>query len=199
MSNNSTTGGFLTPGPVPAPLEGQALLDFLQVWIVGLTSLDGTLVRPYWQGEPPVIPQSGTAWCAFRVDSRPSDEYPYVYRTQADDGDHLQRHETLAMHAIFYDTGSGGQADALAGLLRDGSAIAQNREYLVNAGMGLVRAGAPTPVPVLLKSLWQYRVDIEVVIRRQIDRVYPVESLVGAEGTVNTDTGLPPQPWSAES
>jgi hypothetical protein len=197
MSNDSSTGGYLAPAVSPAPLEGAALLQFFQQIIVGVTGLPGDLVRPYWQTEPPNVPPAGTAWCAFRVDAQPSDEYPFVFRTSANDGDHLQRHETLNMLATFYDLGSGGEADANASLLRDGLAIAQNREVLVNAGMGLVRAGSLTTVPVILKLRWNYRVDLELVFRRQIDRVYPVDSLVGSEGTVNTDTGLPPQAWSA--
>ena len=197
MTNTSATGGYLAPAATPTPLEGQQLLDFIQLFIVGVTGMDGTLVRPFWQTEPPNIPTAGVAWCAFRVDARPSDEYPYVEHVSNESfvGDKLQRHEDLILHAIFYDLGSGGQADALVGLLRDGSAIAQNREALAGGGLYLVRAGAPTPVPVLLKLRWSYRVDLEIVLRRQIDRVYPVLDLVGADGTLNTDGGLAPQNW----
>lgn len=196
---DSSTGGYLTPLPPPAPtpLEGQALLDFIQGWIVGITGLDGTLVRPYWQSEPPNVPQAGTAWCAFRVSTRPADEFPYVGFDKSTDVFQLQRHETLNALASFYDLGSGGQADYYAALLRDGSAVAQNREPLTAAGFGLTRVGSPLAVPVVFKMRWQYRVDLEVVFRREIVRLYAVETIVSAAGNIYTDGGLPPQPFRA--
>ncbi len=82
-SNTSATGGYLAPSPAPAPtpLEGQALLDFVQSWVVGITGLDGPLVRPYWQSEPPNVPQAGEAWCAFKISTRPADEFPFLAST----------------------------------------------------------------------------------------------------------------------
>jgi hypothetical protein len=196
VSNTSATGGYLLPAPSPAPLEGQALLDFVQAWVVGITNLPGDLVRPYWQSEPPNVPTAGTAWCAFRVTTRPSDEYPFVGFQSGSDTYEMQRHETLDVLASFYDLGSGGLADQLAAQLRDGAMVAQNREPLTAAGMGLTRTGTPTAVPVLLKQRWQYRVDLEVVLRREIQRSYPVETLESVAGDLYTDTGLPPEPIS---
>ncbi len=99
--------------------------------------------------------------------------------------------------ASFYDLGSGGLADYYCALLRNGSAVAQNREPLTAAGFGLTRVGSPVAVPVIFKLRWQYRVDLEVVLRREIVRVYPVEPLVSAQGDIVTDGGLPPQPFEA--
>lgn len=196
MANDSSTGGYLAPAASPAPLEGQALLDFVQGWIVGITGLAGTLVRPYWQTEPPNVPQAGDAWCAFRVSARPSDEFPYVGFDAGTLDYQLQRHERLEALASFYDLGSGALADYYAALLRDGSAVAQNREPLTAAGMGLVRMGTPTAVPVVFKMRWQYRVDLEFIIRRQIVRSYPVDAFASAQGDVYSDVGLPPQPFT---
>lgn len=64
---SSTTGGFLPPAPAPAPLEGAALMDAIQAWVVGVTGMDGKLVRPAWQPEPPVVPEAGASWAAFRL------------------------------------------------------------------------------------------------------------------------------------
>src|ERR1700694_2060232 len=128
---DSSTGGYLIPSAAPAPLEGQALLDFLQGVIVGITGLAGTMVRPVWQSGPPNIPDAGTAWCAFRITTRPSSTFPHVKHDPAGQGaDALQRHEALHVLCSFYDLGSGGQADGLAALLRDGLSIPQNREIL---------------------------------------------------------------------
>ncbi len=196
MANDSSTGGYLLPAASPAPLEGKDLLAFLQGWLVGITGLPGTMVRPRWQPEPPDIPQAGDAWAALGVVRRPSDEYPFVSH-QPSVGDWVQRHELLEVLTSFYDLGSTGLADYYAALFREGSAVEQNRWPLVAAGMNLVRVGALVAVPSLLKLRWLYRVDLEIAIRRQIDRLYPVRDLVAAQGDIFTDGGLPPQPFSA--
>jgi hypothetical protein len=196
-ANTSASGGYLQPASSPAPLEGAALYKFLQQWVVGVTGLDGALVRPRWQPEPPDIPTQYTCWAALGVTRRPSDEYPYSDYNQQAVAFQLQRHEELLTLTSFYDTGVTGQADTYAALFRDGAAIAQNREPLVAAGMNLVRVGDLTTVPSLLKLRWLYRVDLEIGIRREIDRSYPVQTLIAAQGDIYTDGGLAPQPFAA--
>ncbi len=98
MANTSSSGGYLLPAPTPAPLEGRALLRFVQGLIIGVTEMDGNLVRPYWQTEPPDVPDEGEAWIAFKITRRPSDQYPFVGRIPnqpENGGDYLQRHEQL--------------------------------------------------------------------------------------------------------
>jgi hypothetical protein len=207
MTTNSSTGGYLQPTPAPAPLEGQALLRFFQQIIAGITGLSGSMVRPFWQTEPPNVPEQGNAWCAFKIARRPSDEYAFIGRLPylpEDGADHLQRHEELNIATTFYDTGgstgndnSGGLADYYSALLRDGLSVPQNREPLFLAGMGLTKIGEEISVPEKVKNRWQYRVDFEFAVNRQIDRVYPVNTLVSADGTIYYDTGLPPQLWTA--
>lgn len=176
MTNTSATGGVLTPATSPAPLEGAALLAFIQGWIVGLTGMDGKLVRPRWQPEAPVIPDEGTAWAAIGLGTRSSDTYPFVGNKTPDGspGYSLARQEEIPVLCSFYDLGSGGQADALAALLRDQTAIAQNRELLRANNFAFVSCGELTPVPSLLKTRWLYRVDVPITLRRQINRSYPV-------------------------
>src|SRR5579864_3205429 len=165
MPNDSSTGGYLLPLPDPAPLEGEALNDFLQGWIVGITGLDGTMVRPRYQAEPPNIPNAGTAWAAIGTQIRPADEFPYVVHNGTANGglgqDELHQHEDIEILCSFYDLGTNGQADAYAALLRQGLAIDQNLEPLTLQGMGLVACGAPIPLPAL-KTRWLYRVDMTV-------------------------------------
>ena len=185
---DSSTGGFLSPSASPAPLQGDGLNTFVQPIIVGLTGLPGALVRPAFQAEPPDIPDGGTAWAAFRYTSRKSDTYPYVGHN-ADGSDTLRRHEIIDVLVSFYDLGSLGLADQYAALLRDGLAIAQNREPLTRAGMGFIGCGDLTAVPVILKQRWLYRVDLPFSIRREIVRVYPVLNLLTATATVTTDSG----------
>jgi hypothetical protein len=207
LNNTSATGGYLSPAVNPAPLEGQALLRFFQQMIAGITSLPGNMVRPYWQQEPPDVPDAGEAWCAFKITKRPSDEYPYVALpnrpVSAQLAYTMQRHEELNIETTFYDLGStglnntGGQADYNAALLRDGLLVPQNREPLFLASMGLVKTGDLVTVPVVFKKRWQYRVDLEWIVRREIVRVYPVLTIVAATGDVYCDNGLPAQPFNA--
>lgn len=185
MPNDSSTGGPLSPAVAPAPLEGQGLNRFIQQWIVGITGLAGNMVRPRWQPEPPDVPDAGDAWAAIGITARAADTFPAILHDPTGDGaDDLQRHETLAVLASFYDLGTNGLADLYASLLRDGLAIPQNSEPLASAGFGLVDVGDLTTVPSLLKSRWLYRVDLPFHLRRAIVRSYPVLNVESADISV---------------
>jgi hypothetical protein len=189
---DSSTGGYLSPAASPAPLEGGALNIVIQQAIVGVTGLAGNYVRPSFQAEPPDSPDAGQAWCAFRYRTRPSDVFPAIVHQSAGNGqDQLQRHEAIDVLATFYDQGTTGQADANAALLRDGLAIAQNREALLSNGLVLVSVGELIAVPVLLKQRWMYRVDLPFVLRRVIARDYAVLNVESLGGTIVTDAEPP--------
>lgn len=194
--SDSSTGGPLLPEATPAPLEGEALLVFIQNFVVGITGLPGELVRPRWQAEPPVLPTQGDAWAAIGIASRISDAWPYVgHITDAQHpqgSDRLQRHEDLAVLCSFYDLGSTGRADEYASLLRDGLAIAQNREVLSRNGMGLIECGDMVTIPSLVKVRWLYRVDLPFGIRRNIVRDYPVLNIKEADITLKSQEGNSP-------
>lgn len=180
--NDSATGGYLAPSSLPAALTGQAFNRFLQQFVVGVTGLDGTMVRPRWQTEPANIPASGIAWASVGVLRRgPSDPYPFVH--QVDDNTmEVVRNEDFTVLCSFYDTGANGLADQYAEALQDGLAIAQNRELLQLNEMNIVGIPAQTlAVPSLLKQLWMYRVDVEIEMRRRNTRRYPVKSLLAAQ------------------
>ena len=193
MANTSATGGPLVPAAAPAPLEGRGLNDFLQAWIVGITGLPGRLVRPAWQAEPPNIPDAGTAWCAFAVTIEGADTYPFVGLEQDGLSSTLQRHEVLALLCSFYDLGESGLAQGLAAQMRDGTAIPQNLEYLLAQGMGLIGCEPTVFLPPLFKERWMMRVDVAVRLRRQVDRTYPVLSVLSGQIELNTDVSLPPR------
>lgn len=186
----SATGGYLAPSGTP-PLDGQALLDFLQGVIVGITGMDGTLVRPAFQIESPNLPDAGNAWCAFRITRRAPDTYAVVtHNADGKGSDTMQRQERLHALLSFYDQGVGGHADELAARFRDGIAIPQNREALQRANFAHVKTGEVTVVPSLLKVRWLYRVDLEWIVTRQIDRTYAVLTVVSAHSTLVTDDGM---------
>lgn len=191
MTNNSSTGGPLLPNPPPAPqpLEGDALMSFLQQWVANVSGLPGTLVRPRWQAEPPNIPNAATAWAALGITSRPSDKFPFVGHnvdSQDTPADMLIRHEDLNMLVSFYDLGETGQADFYCAQFRDGIIIAQNREVLELAGFNLVESGDPTALPGILNTRWLYRVDLSVRVRRALVRTYPVLDVESADISIES-------------
>jgi hypothetical protein len=198
MPNTSATGGYLQPAPAPAPAEGQTLFRFLQQWFVGLSGLDGTMVRPQYQAVLPSIPDDGIGWMSFRITTEDGDRFPYIVHKgdQPDDNgsDELQRHETLNILCSFYDTGDTGNADLLMRLVRDNSAIPQNREVLLPALMQLAYVGDAVVVPVIVKTKWLYQVDLPVLIRRQVVRSYPVLNVLSMVGTLKFDTGAKDKP-----
>lgn len=199
MSNNTTTGGYILPDPVNPPLEGQALNRFLQQWIAGVSGLPGELVRVHWQTEPPEIPGAGNAWASFGIRDRAADDYAYFgHDGTLDNGagaDVMQRHTFMTLAGKFYDTGVNGLADSYASQFRDGVLVSQNRWALVQNGFGVVRVGSMVSVPVILNQRWQYRVDLEIVLKREKIRQYPVRTFESSAGDIYTDGGLPPQPF----
>lgn len=180
----STVAGYLAPNSTPAPLEDDALDDFLGDVIAGITGLDrDNLVRPRWQEDPPNLPARTVTWCAVGVTDHIPDTYAYTALEADGLTTDLIRHETLVINATFY----GPQSGAIATLFRDGLQIPQNLEALFGAGFGLIEATGPTQAPELIKEKWLQRNDIIWKTRREIRRVYPVLSLLSAHGTIYSD------------
>lgn len=189
MANDSSSGGPLFPLPnTPPVLEGQDFMRFLQQWLSGVSGLAGSMVRPRWQPEPANIPDAGTVWAAIGISDRASDDYPTVIHHGDGDGyDELLRHETLELLMSFYDLGTNGEASFYATQTRDGLAIAQNLEPLELAGMNLISTEEIRNVPSLLKSRWLFRVDLPIVVRRCIQRFYPVRNILSVPITVTVE------------
>lgn len=190
---------YVAPNAVPAPLEAQGLLRVIQQWIAALTGLDGDLVRPRWQAEPPNMPPANpawnpasllpasNAWCAVGVGARPADTFPAVIHDGVAEVDHLYKNETLECLASFYDVGYDGLADNYASLFRDGATIAQNREALILIGIFPLDFGEPVAVPILKSERWVYRVDVPFRLRRTSARDYPVPNVKIAVVTIETE------------
>lgn len=193
---DSSTGGPLLPKDgSPEPLEDDALDDFIQAFVVGIVGMDGQWVRPRWQPEPPNLPPKTQDWAAVGVVQRTGDTY--AVEEHADD--HLSyviRHETLDISVSFY----GPRCQALAALLRDGLGLAQNREPLFLAGMGLVSVGELERNPELVKNTWLPRVDLPFAIRRIIVRSYDIRDLDALDMELSTEALTvsydgPKPPW----
>lgn len=213
--NTSATGGPLLPvSGGPAPLQGEALEDFIQGWIVGITGIAGAQVRPRWQVDVASLPTSTTVWCAFGISSRGQPESPWIQHDPTGNGglgqDNFARTQELSLLLTWYDVGSGGQADFYDGLMVDGMTIGQNREYLRAQGFDYGSIEHAVTVPMLVKERWQYRLDRTLLLRRVVKRSYPVQTVVQAEVLATTDVGgaesvlvqgAPPSPgiWNAFS
>lgn len=178
MPNTSATGGALLPSATPAPLLDEALVNFLQEWVVALTGLASTKVFPRWQPEPPNLPGQSENWAALGIQSREADFNAVELHVNDINGgyDQIRRHEELDCLISFY----GPQADKYSHLFREGMQVAQNREVLSVNNMGLIGSGSLRTVPEMVKERWLYRVDLPFQLRRQIVRNYTVLNLQSA-------------------
>lgn len=227
-ANNSATGGYLLPdseiefvgsgvitfvgnGPIvwinsipyQLPLEDDALDDFFQAFVVGITGLPGNMVRPRYQAvEPPNLPDYGTDWAAIGVMTIDSDDYPYIHHydnillgNNAFAFDEMIRQENIEILCSFY----GPDAGNYCSILRDGMYIPQNFEVLTLAGMGVTSAGPHMQkIPQRIKNQWTNRWDINLYIKRAIQRRYAIFSLVSAAAqlwcNISNDEKIGPTP-----
>jgi hypothetical protein len=184
MANTSATGGALTPNLTPTVLDGDALDNFLQAWIVGLTGYASTLVRPRWQPEPPNLPAETVDWMAFGIMRRVMDPWlAEIHHGEANGYDETRRHRELHLLASFY----GPNADTFAAIMADGMQIPQNTEILAANGINLIRNQETVRNPELVKEKWMNRVDLEFSLKQQIVRNYPIMNILTAETDINNE------------
>ncbi len=193
VSQDSTQAGFLRPsGTAPDYLEDDALDDFLQQLVVGITGLPAPFVRPLWQPEPTNLPDWGTTWAAVGlVESELVSGWSYETHDPANTGTDKY---TSWEYATFLVTFYGPLAATYDGLFRDGLFIRQNQEILLANGIGLVDWNRRAVVPELIKERWWRRVDRHVRILREINRTYNVRNIKEVLVSVaeESPTGTPP-------
>lgn len=178
MPNDSSTGGFLSS--LTSPLEDDALDAVFQVLIVGITGLPGSMVRPRWQPVVPKQPEPSIDWCAFGiVDVTPDDN---AVNDIAFTGQY-ERHEDIELLVTFY----GPNRNGFAQLLRDGLAVAQNREALKINLINFVSSAKMRSVPELVNLQWIRRSDLPLYFRRKIERTFGVLPIVGVVGSFEAD------------
>lgn len=171
-------------------LEDDALLDFIQVWITGISGIQGQLVRPKWQTEPANIPNIGTNWIAFGIIKRTPDTF--IVEQPKGGYNETQRHEVITFRCYIYGPNNG----KISSELRDGMQVSVNHEYLSQQSMGLVETTEPVNVPEFIKGKWYQRQDFDVLIKRQIKRVYQVPTVLTADIGLNNEhyvTNIPVQ------
>lgn len=167
-----------------AQLPGSLTLEqFIQTVLVGLSGLAGPFVRPTWQPNPPKMPDNDVNWLAFGITSNTPDANAYV-GVKADGSNDFQRHELLDIDCAFY----GPLALANASLVRDGFQIQQNLEAMRAADMGFAACEQAIHLPELINERWFNRYQMKILLRRQIRRVYPVLTLLSANGTIHSMT-----------
>lgn len=182
MANNSATGGYLQP-TTPSPAYDLALDVQVQNFVVGITGLDGKLVRPRWQPRPPAQPERDVNWCAVGIMSIDT-EYGHStqHRPTGDGYDEAEAYETLELLASFYGPGCSG----LAALLRDGLWVAQNREAMRAQGMALLEVRRVTRLGEDIGGEWRQRADLPIRLSRNVSRSYPVLNLLQAQLALET-------------
>lgn len=184
MSNTSATGGYLTE--TSSPLGITALEDLWHDTIAGITGLSNTLVRPSRQLDPALQPDPLTDWCAFDIVRVSSDPWPDVAHVSTGDGsDMVVDHDQYEVGAVFY----GPNADTLAGLLRRGLCVWQNRSALRAVGIALQSVGDPVTVPELDSLVWRQRVDLSARFIVESRGNYAVLNLLRSTGSINGDDG----------
>lgn len=184
MSNTSATGGFLTEASSPIGIT--ALEDLWHDTIAGITGLANTLVRPSRQLDPAQQPDPLTNWAAFDVHRVSSDAWLDVTHVSTGDGsDTVVDHDRYEVGVVIY----GPDADTLAGLLRRGLYVWQNRSALRSVGIALQSVGDPVTVPELDSLIWRQRVDLSARFIVESRGSYAVLNLLRSTGDILGDDG----------
>lgn len=170
---------YLTPTSTEGLPDGLSFMQFVQSVFVGISGLDGTLVRPRWQPSPPKQPDSSTNWLAIGLQDDGADTNAFV-GVDEDGHNFTTRMEALEVQCSFY----GPDAFEKCKLLRDGFQIPTNLEALLAAKMGFVETSKMVHLPELVNEVWFDRYDMSVFLRRQIMRVYPVLNFDSASGSI---------------
>lgn len=188
MANTSATGGYLSP-TTPSPAYDQPLDVQMQSVVVGITGLDGSLVRPRWQPRPPQQPDQSTDWCAIGI-VRIGAAYGHSIRhiPDGEGSDEAEAYEDLELLASFYGPGCSG----MAALLRDGLRIPQNREEMRSHGMALTSADTVTLLGEYVTTEWRRRADLPLFLTRVVTRRYPILNLLEAQGSIHSQVADEP-------
>lgn len=182
-------GRYLTPVSAD-PTSDWDLTDQLNELIAGVGQIDPNLVIPADQPDPPPTPGRTTNWASFRVTSTPGQAgAAYVAHDAAgDEGlgvDVLTDYEILVVLVSFY----GPACERLARFFRDGLGVIQNWEQPRGWGMTPLSVGDVVGLQEQINDVWYRRADIEVRIRRRVQRTYRVRTIVEAEITIGSDAG----------
>lgn len=167
MADSISDSYIPTSGAVP---NDQELEDIFQGLIVGITSLQGEMVRPRWQNEPPPLPKISENWCAFGVKNTSSDDGPY-FQQNKEDMDNI-RHESIEVLLSFY----GPQGQHFASLFKDGLGIPQNIARIRAHKIKFTGCGEILTAPDFLNNQYVHRYDMTATFNRQVKRSYATKT-----------------------
>lgn len=173
------TQGYIQPSTTNGYPNGLSLEQFIQTVFTGISGIDGTLVRPDWQPNPPAQPDIDVDWMGIGIGDLSPDANSYLSGSD-NNVQSSQRHETLDVQCQIY----GPNAGKNYGLLRDGFQLDANRSALFQANMGFVEITRGRRVPDLYNQRWYNRIICSVFLTAEILRTYPVLTLVSASGTI---------------
>ena len=175
----TTPQAYILPSST-VPLPGSLTpTQFIQTVFTGVSGLPGQNVRPAWQVEPAKQPDIEVDWISIGISTAAPDTYSYV-GVDANGDTISQRHETLEISCSIYGPNSLG----IAGLIRDGFQIPTNLSALYLANMGFIESGPIRHVPDFVNERWINRTLMSVFLRREVQRTYPVLTLLSANGNI---------------
>lgn len=183
--SDSTAAGFLAPGPPPnydAELE-----DIFQAFAVGVTGLQGNLVRPKWQITVGNAPQQNQNWMSYGLALYARQWDAYVGHDPSGTSTVAGSEEWQCTFSCF-----GPNAQLYASILRDGMSIGQNRDIFEAVKMKFISFAEPVQLPVLLKDTWNRRVDLTGIFHRWVERTYAVRTLASASGSLDNEKYITP-------
>lgn len=184
MSNTSATGGYLKELPgITGKKEHENAVHGM---IAGLTGISETLVRPAFQENPLKAPdpKDNVDWCAFYIRDSAATNYPYVaHISDADGSDVVVDWVDKEITAYFY----GPNCETLAGMVRRGLHVEQNRHDLRQAGISIRRVGSVEQMPELVNGKWHDRADLTIFATFRATGTYRVLNLLQSGGTILSD------------
>lgn len=184
MANTSATGGYLAENSTL--LSMTALENTFHDVIAGITGINATLVRPSRQINPAKQPQPETNWIAFEIRRDSSDINAAVSHVSTGQG-----HDVVTDHDVYIAAVAvyGPDSDTIAGILRRGLFVWQNREALRAAGIAIQLVGNPVTMPELDSMTWRSRCDLDIRFVVEIKGAYGVLNLLRSTGDIAGDDG----------
>lgn len=170
---SSEEPSFLTPIAEKNAELDQSFENILQPWIVQITDSEASYVRPLWQHPSPSQPNPDQSWIAFGITSIDGD-YSTTQRIDEDENTWLTYHETIELLVCFY----GQDCQAQATRFKLGIYIEQNRDYLLQHGIGIQDIGPLIRAPDFINNRWRNRTDIHITLRRKSWRKYKIKPVV---------------------
>ncbi len=190
-TNTSATGGYILDRP-PGPPTAHELEHVVQHMVATLANLPGTLTRPRWQPTPPTQPPPEVTWCSVGITRIEADEFPELIHhgemqlpgARGKGASIQRRHGTVTVLATFY----GPHCEDAAAQLRDGLYVPQQIEGMHPFKLFSVRD--LSRAPELVNQQWINRVDLEIQLRLQSERVFPIFNIEAADVVVRTEEGI---------